>query len=113
MGHYKEIAKVVRKGYPFTDTAMIYEDFQNKAFSAFSKHDRNPDYATTSFEVKRNYGAGLSFGMIKHGKRITQLSMELGKNEVELMIQFLQSVLPELQNYNGVYVNEPLIDLTK
>src|SRR5688572_17017411 len=52
--------------------------------------------------LKRDYSAGLSFEIIKFGeKRNTSLSVEVGLDELNIMIEFFNQIRDQMKNYAG------------
>lgn len=57
---------------------------------------------------KRGYTAGLSFEILKSGKRTQSLSVEMGLQELDMFIQYLQDMRPRVKDYAGTHeVLEP------
>lgn len=111
---YKEHKKLVRisGGNQFKDETVISSEHRGTAFSSTSSRENAKRF--TRIEVSQGYGVGLRVELYDSGyKRSTSLSFSLGKSEILLLLEYLNGVLPELKDYNGEYIDEPLVDLTK
>lgn len=109
---YKEHKKLVRVSAPLKTETVISSQLNGSAFSSTSSREYSKRF--DRFEVSRGYGAGVKVELYDSGnKRATSLSTELGKSEVLLLIEYLNGILPELKDYAGTYIDEPLVDLTK
>lgn len=65
--------------------------------SGSSRHNRSE----LSFE-KKDYSAGLRVEIKKYNeKRVTSQTFEIGRDQVELLVSFLQNQLPSLKNYSS------------
>jgi hypothetical protein len=48
-------------------------------------------------------GVGVIFELYKNGKRSTELSMELGKTELEMLLKYIDSIKADIRDYSGEY----------
>lgn len=58
-----------------------------------------------TIRVRKNEGAGIEVSIRKHGeKRDVELYCELGKDELELLLEYIESIKDEMKNYSGEIV---------
>lgn len=81
------------------DSISGYPEFLNSHYieSKDQSHQR-----TDLSIIKRDYSAGLTFEITKFGdKRRTSLSVEIGADELAIMVEFFSQVKDKMRNYSG------------
>lgn len=108
---YKEFEKAKRVSDYFEDETIIAQDSAKHVFTAISTTKRSEGKEYTKFQVERSYGVGMRFSVASCKKQYRELSYELGKTEIEMLIRFLQQHVADCTDYNGQYVKEKLISI--
>lgn len=83
----------------FTETEIDNSMFQHETgITAFDGSQTK----TQRFTIEKKYGAGLHISMVKFNKkRIAEFSTEIGLVEIEMLIEFLNSIKSQCRNYSG------------
>jgi len=111
MKNYQPRKLIIRKSGTFYTSAAIQPQMVNnkEEFEARSYfiYNGNKQENVTALTISNKWGAGVSVELLKVGeKRNTSLSLELGADEVGILIEYLQSIKEQLKNYTGEIVSK-------